>query len=72
MNLHREIYSLGDWCLILTPSSQLFKRLSSYAKDHPLYKTLKEFGRIIKSIFILTYYDEVELRQRNRKATKQG
>lgn len=44
-------------------ASQLFKRLSSYTKDHPLYKALKEFGRIIKSIFILTYYDELELRQ---------
>ena len=28
-------------------ASQLFKRLSSYAKDNPLYKALKEFGRII-------------------------
>jgi len=48
-------------------ASQLFKRLSSYAKDHPLYKALKEFGRIIKSIFILTYCDELELRQRIEK-----
>jgi TnpA family transposase len=40
-------------------ASQLFKRLSSYAKDHPLYRALKEFGRIIKSQFILTYYDDV-------------
>ena len=48
-------------------ASQLFKRLSSYAKDHPLYKALKEFGRIIKSLFILTYYDDVELRQRIEK-----
>jgi TnpA family transposase len=44
-------------------ASTLFKRLSSYAKDHPLYRALKEFGRIIKSIFILTYYDDVKLRQ---------
>lgn len=50
-----------------TSASQLFKRLSSYAKDHPLYKALKEFGRIIKSIFILTYLDDVELRQRIEK-----
>lgn len=48
-------------------ASQLFKRLSSYAKDHPLYQALKEFGRIIKSIFILTYFDDVELRQRIEK-----
>ena len=48
-------------------ASQLFKRLSSYAKDHPLYKALKEFGRVIKTQFILTYYDDVELRQRIQK-----
>ncbi|CAN5290377.1 hypothetical protein BH10PSE19_BH10PSE19_19420 [soil metagenome] len=48
-------------------ASQLFKRLSSYAKDNPLYKALKEFGRIIKSIFILTYIDDVRLRQRIEK-----
>ncbi len=48
-------------------ASQLFTRLSSYAKDHPLYQALKEFGRIIKSKFILTYYDDLELRQRIEK-----
>lgn len=49
------------------PASQLFKRLSSYAKDNPLYKALKEFGRIIKSLFILTYFDDMRLRQRIEK-----
>lgn len=48
-------------------ASQLFKRLSSYYKDHPLYKAIKEFGRIIKSLFILTYFDDVKLRQRIEK-----
>ncbi len=50
-----------------TTASQLFKRLSSYAKEHPLYQAIKEFGRIIKSIFILTYFDDTELRQRIEK-----
>jgi TnpA family transposase len=50
-----------------TTASQLFKRLSSYAKDHPLYQAIKEFGRIIKSIYILTYFDDIELRQRIEK-----
>jgi TnpA family transposase len=48
-------------------ASQLFKRLSSYAQDHPLYKALKEFGRVIKSQFILSYYDDLELRQQIQK-----
>lgn len=48
-------------------ASQLFKRLSSYAKDHPLYRALKEFGRIIKTQFILTFFDDIELRQQIQK-----
>ena len=48
-------------------ASQLFKRLSSYTRNNPLYKAIKEFGRITKSMFILSYYDDVELRQRIEK-----
>jgi TnpA family transposase len=48
-------------------ASVLLKRLSSYAKDHPLYKAIKEFGRIIKSKFILTYMDDLLLRQQIEK-----
>jgi TnpA family transposase len=48
-------------------ASQLFKRLSSYSTQHPLFESLQEFGRIIKSQFILTYYDDTELRQQIQK-----
>ena len=48
-------------------ASQLLKRLNSYSHDNPNYKALKEFGRIIKSIFILTYYDDLALRQKIEK-----
>jgi len=44
-------------------ASQLFKRLSSYSKNHPLYRAIKAFGQIIKSIFILRYINDVNLRQ---------
>jgi len=44
-------------------ASQLFGRLSSYSKDNPFYKALKEFGKIIKSIFILKYIDDLKMRQ---------
>ncbi len=44
-------------------ASQLLKRLSSYSKQHPLYKALNQFGRLIKSLFILTYFDDLDLRQ---------
>ncbi len=46
-----------------TPASQLFRRLNSYSKSHPLWDALKEFGKIIKSIFILHYIDDLNLRQ---------
>jgi TnpA family transposase len=46
-----------------TTASQLFKRLNSYSKQHTLYRALKEFGKIIKTIFILKYIDDLEFRQ---------
>lgn len=49
--------------LKITTASQLFRRLNSYSKQHPLYKALKEFGKIIKTLFILKYADELEFRQ---------
>lgn len=50
-----------------TSASRLFKRLNSYSKDHPLYKALKEFGRILKSLHILNYVDDLEFRQKIQK-----
>jgi TnpA family transposase len=49
--------------LKVTSASQLFKRLNSYSKQHPLYRGLKEFGRGPKTLFILKYIDDVEFRQ---------
>ena len=45
-----------------TPS-QLFKRLNSYSKQHPLYAALKELGHVIRTAYILEFIDDVELRQ---------
>jgi TnpA family transposase len=47
--------------------SNILKRLSSYSKQNPLYKAIKEVGRIYKTIFLLKYYDEVTLRQNIEK-----
>ena len=49
--------------LKVTTASQLFRRLNSYSKQHPLYEALKEFGRIPKTIFILKYINDPEFRQ---------
>ena len=46
-----------------TTASQLFKRLNSYSKEHVLYSALKEFGKIVKSMFALRYIDDLQFRQ---------
>jgi len=44
-------------------ASELFRRLNSYSKQHAIYRALKAFGRILKSLFLLRYIDDVTLRQ---------
>lgn len=46
-----------------TTASDIFRRMNSYSKQHTLYKAMKAFGQIIKTLFILRYLDELELRQ---------
>lgn len=48
-------------------ASQLLKRLTSYSRKHKLYQALREFGRVIKTRFLLTYIDDVSLRQQIEK-----
>jgi TnpA family transposase len=50
-----------------TTATQLLKRLTSYSRQHKLYTALKEFGKIIKTDFLLNYIDDVILRQRIEK-----
>ena len=45
-----------------TTASSIFRRLNSYSHQHRLYQGMKAFGQIIKSMFILHYIDQVELR----------
>ena len=44
-------------------ASDIFRRLNSYSRQHTLYQTMKAFGQIIKSLFILRYIDDLALRQ---------
>jgi TnpA family transposase len=53
-------------------ASQLFKRLNSYSRQHPLYHALKEFGKIPKSDFLLRYIDILQLRQTVEKQLNKG
>ena len=49
--------------LKVTTASQLFRRLNTYSRQHPLYQALKEFGKIPKTLFILKYCDDLQYRQ---------
>lgn len=54
-------------------ASQIFKRMNSYsAKQNPLYNALKAFGGIPKSLFLLRYADDVEMRQAIQKQLNKG
>ena len=53
-------------------ASTILKRLGEYSNQHPLQEALKEFGRAIKSIFMLKYFDDVELRQTIEKQLNKG
>ena len=44
-------------------ASDIFRRLNSYSKQHDLYRALKAFGQVVKSLFVLRYIHEPELRQ---------
>src|SRR3546814_4246756 len=43
-------------------ASDIFRRLNSYSKQNAPYTALKAFGRIVKTLFILRYIDDVALR----------
>jgi TnpA family transposase len=49
--------------LKVTTASQLFKRLNSYSKQHPLYQALQEFGKAPETFFILKYVNDLPFRQ---------
>ena len=44
-------------------ASDIFRRLNSYSRQHALYQTMKAFGQITKSLFILRYVNDLALRQ---------
>jgi len=49
-------------------TSQLSRRFNSYSRQHPLYAVIKEYGRMPKTLNILRFMDDLELRQDSRKS----
>ena len=53
-------------------ASQLFQRLNSYSGNHPLRKALTELGKMVKTRFLLNYFDSLEFRQSTGKQLNKG
>lgn len=49
-------------------ASQVFRRFNSYSRQHPLYAVIKEYGRMPKTLHVLRFMDDLELRQDSRKS----
>lgn len=48
-------------------AADIFRKLSSSTKDTELYRAVKEFGRLLKTHFLLHYMNDLDLRQRIEK-----
>ena len=44
-------------------ASDLFRRLNSYDRQNPLYKALCDLGKLYRTLYILRYLDDQEMRQ---------
>jgi TnpA family transposase len=48
----------------VVPASRVLRKLNAYHVESGLYKTLREISRIAKTLFLLTYFTEHEVRRR--------
>ncbi len=74
-SIHKQALTFGNDQLFIFftlifgyfKATNMFFEFDSYSKHHKLYTAIKEFGKIIKTDFLLTYIDDVGLRQRIEK-----
>src|SRR4051794_32187028 len=52
--------------------SDILRRLGSYSRKNKLYYALRELGRVVRTMFLLRFLDDVELRQVIHAATTRG
>jgi TnpA family transposase len=67
-NIQRFVVSLK---LRYALPSTLLKRLNSYAHQHPMYQALVELGKVVRTIFLLNYMDDGQLRRQTQQQTTQ-
>lgn len=53
-------------------SSLIVQKLQAYPRRHPLMRALQEYGRLIKTIHILNWYDDLGLRRRVSQQLNKG
>jgi TnpA family transposase len=52
--------------------SDILRRLGSYSRKNKLYFALRELGYVVRTMFLLCYVSEVELRQAIQSATNKS
>jgi TnpA family transposase len=52
--------------------SDILRRLGSYSRKNKLYFALRELGRVVRTMFLLRYISEAELRQAIQTATNKS
>ncbi len=55
-----------------TTQATLVRKLSGYAKNHPLLQALTEYNRMIKAMYLLDYINDVSLRSYVQRALNRG
>ena len=53
-------------------SSLIVQKLQAYPRKHPLMRVLQEYGKLIKTLHILNWYEDLATRQRISKQLNKG
>lgn len=53
-------------------ASVILRRISSYARDNSVAKALKEIGRIVKTIYLLDYFSDEQVRKEVQQILNKG
>ena len=53
-------------------ASTILRRLGTYSRKNKLYLAFKELGKAIRTLFLLRYIDEIELRKTIQSATNKS
>ena len=53
-------------------ASMILRGLGTYSRKNKLYQAFKELGKIVRTLFLLRYIDEIELRKTIQSATNKS